>query len=200
MPRKVLEITAAGEIARTPDMVESSEVATVPTTNAIPRANANGQIDAGWIPDSVRTVNLQEQDGAPVLTNIATIIVGNGDLTYVGAGIARIKTASDSSANLTVREIDGSPSVTPVSVIEVPNGSLTDLGDGTVRLTVSGGGGGSLTITDASGTPTVTGIATIKVGDGDVVEEETGTVRIYTRADAVGAGVGAVLYLWRNFV
>jgi hypothetical protein len=48
MPRKALEIVG-GNIQRTPDLVESAEVAATPTGNAIPRADAAGKLDSGWI-------------------------------------------------------------------------------------------------------------------------------------------------------
>ncbi|RRR75277.1 MAG: discoidin domain-containing protein [Candidatus Viridilinea halotolerans] len=48
MPRKAIELSG-GELVRTPDLVEASEVATVPSINGIPRANAEGRIAAGWV-------------------------------------------------------------------------------------------------------------------------------------------------------
>lgn len=51
MARKAVQLnTATGDLERTPDLVEASEVATVPTAGGIPRANGAGTIDPGWVP------------------------------------------------------------------------------------------------------------------------------------------------------
>ncbi|NJL03086.1 MAG: hypothetical protein HC910_21885 [Spirulinaceae cyanobacterium SM2_1_0] len=149
MARKVIELYD-GKLQQTPtEVIEASEASIIPTANGILRADLNGEIAAGWIPDSVRTVNIEEADGVPALTNILTLVVGaNLTLTNLGAGSAQIDADEQggSGVSLTVEEADGSPSVANVSKIIVGNGDLIDNGSGVVRVKTaadaSGGSGG----------------------------------------------------------
>jgi hypothetical protein len=136
-------------LEETADLVESSETNQAPTANGLPRADVQGKIDAGWIPDAVRTVNIEEADGVPALTNILTLVIGsNLTLTNLGGGEARIDADEQggSGVSLTVEEADGSPSVADVSKIIVGNGDLTDNTGGVVRVKTAadatGGSGG----------------------------------------------------------
>jgi hypothetical protein len=150
MADKALKVnTSTGDVERTADLVESSEVNTTPNANQIPRADGSGDIDAGWIPDAVRTVNIQASGGVPSLTDILTLVIGNNlTLTNLGGGEAQIDAddQSGSGASLTVEEADGSPSVANVSKIIVGNGDLTDNTGGVVRIKTAAdatGGSGS---------------------------------------------------------
>jgi len=197
--RSAIEITAEGDLVRTPPLIEASDVATIPTTHAIPRANHNGHIDAGWIPPDARTILVREQDGDPSVT-VTTIVVGNGDLTYQGDGIARIRTASDATVNaLTIRDIDGSSSISPVTVIECP--SVTDMGGGVARIN-TGTGTGAITIRDTNGNPNASA-SVIVVGSGDAINEGNGVIRIRTASDTTSDTTSEksaqMLFLWMNF-
>jgi hypothetical protein len=144
----ILIDTATGEEVLK-DVVEASEVSQLASANGIPRADAFGKIVVDWLPDAVRTVNIEEADGVPALTNILTLVVGaNLTLTNLGAGEAQIDADDQggSGVSLTVEEADGSPSVADVSKIIVGNGDLTDNTGGVVRVKTaadaSGGSGG----------------------------------------------------------
>ena len=136
----------------TADLVEASEAVTLPTAYRIPRANSDGEIAAGWVPVAARTITVQTVSGVPALTDIATLVVGDGDLTFLGGGAARIRTASDATGSgggagsVTIAEVDGSPDITGVTRIVVGTGDLIDNGSGTVRLRTAsdatGGGSG----------------------------------------------------------
>jgi hypothetical protein len=141
--------TTTGNYEQTADLVESSEVSATPAADAIVQANSSGEIDAGWIPDAARTVNIREADNVPSLTDILTLVIGsNLTLTNLGGGEAQIDADDQggSGVSLTVEEADGSPSVANVSKIIVGNGDLTDNTGGVVRVKTaadaSGGSGG----------------------------------------------------------
>ena len=83
MPRRALEInTTTGSIQQTPDLVESSEVSTIPTLHSIPRANAHGKIDAGWLPEGWNLIEgvsawywtNQHMSGSPTISRIESVI------------------------------------------------------------------------------------------------------------------------------
>jgi hypothetical protein len=154
MAQKVLalDLTSGRVKQSTGTFVEYTDTHTSPTASGIPRADGSGTISADWIPDSIRTINIREADGDPSLTDITDIVVGNGDLSYVGGGVARLKTAADATvsggggASLTVQT--SSLSVSNVVTIVVPDGTLTDNGSGEVELTIVSSGGGSGTLSD----------------------------------------------------
>ena len=161
MPKQAVHLNlSTGLLEFTPPLVESSEVNTAPSAGGIPRADINGQIAEGWIPPGVRTINIQEADGVPALTNIATLVVGNGDLVNLGGGLVRLRTAADAAGGggggsaLTVQTVDSATVVADVVTIVVPNGSLSDNGAGEVSLALSGGGGVSLAALRAYKVPT----------------------------------------------
>lgn len=150
MARRAIELTTAGDLARTPELVELDETSVTPLANAIPRADASGVIAVGWVSPLSRTIDVREVDGSPDLT-VTTLVVANGDLENLGGGLARIRTASDASGGgggspLTVEEADGTPSVANVTRIVVGVGDLVNNGGGVVRLKtaadMSGGAGG----------------------------------------------------------
>lgn len=47
------------------------------------------------------SLTVEEADGTPAVTKVTKIVTGNGDITNIGAGVVRVKTASDvTTANL----------------------------------------------------------------------------------------------------
>ncbi|MBX0328258.1 discoidin domain-containing protein [Oscillochloris sp. ZM17-4] len=106
MARKVVQLDlTTGELVVTPDMTEASEVQTTPTASGIPRADGAGQIAAGWIPDAVRTVNVEEPDGVPALTDIDTLVFDAGTVAFLGGGKARITGGGGDTINLQGRPL-----------------------------------------------------------------------------------------------
>jgi hypothetical protein len=106
MARKVVQLDlATGELVVTPLMTEASEVDATPTADGIPRADGAGKIAAGWIPDSVRTVNVEEPDGVPALTAISTLVFDAGTVAFLGGGKARITGGGGDTITLQGRPI-----------------------------------------------------------------------------------------------
>jgi hypothetical protein len=129
------------------DVIEASEVSTTPAADRIPRGDEIGDIDPGWIPDSVRTINVEEPDGTS-FTNINTLQFPDGSLTNLGGGIVDVAVAVASGGSITVREVDASPSIGNVTAIEFPDGSVSDQGSGVVRVTFGSSGGTILGLSD----------------------------------------------------
>ena len=137
--RKVLKLDpTSGRMAQTDEMVEAADVSTTPTASTIPKAGLDGKLASGWLPTA--KIRVREADGFPDLAEIDEIVVGNGDLTFLGGTAARLKTASDviggggGSSTLTIAELDGTPLVANVTEFRVPNNSLVELGGGAVAL------------------------------------------------------------------
>jgi hypothetical protein len=106
MARKVVQLDlTTGDLVVTPLMTEASEVDTTPTANGIPRADGAGKIAVGWIPDAVRTVNVEEPDGVPALTDIDTLIFDAGTVAFLGGGKARITGGGGDTINLQGRPV-----------------------------------------------------------------------------------------------
>lgn len=156
--KRVLDINTATGRWRyaTTNVVEESDVATASAAAKIPKADANGKIAAEFVPLLVSSVHVEEADGAPSHTQVMKLIVGNGDLSYVGAGIVRIKTAADALPpggipTLTVRTADSATIVTNVTTVVVTNATLTNLTGGAVQIATGGGVGGGGGNTDGPG-------------------------------------------------
>ncbi|NNJ10596.1 hypothetical protein EKD04_009670 [Chloroflexales bacterium ZM16-3] len=134
MARKVLQLNVAtGLFEVTPAMTEASEVDSTPTAAGIPRADGTGVLAVGWIPDSVRTVNVEESDGVPALTDIGTLVFDAGTVAFLGGGKARITGGGGDTINLQGR---------PVAANAPDYGqALVWTGSSWAPATVSGGGG-----------------------------------------------------------
>ena len=107
MPRKALQVnTTTGTIERTPDLVESSEVQTTPTINAIPRAAATGLLNLGWIPvaadGEISDAKLVRADDS----RFTSPTVG-GDLSGTASSATVIRIQGRAVANIAPSDGDG---------------------------------------------------------------------------------------------
>jgi hypothetical protein len=143
MADKALKVnTSTGDVERTADLVESSEVNTTPNANQIPRADGSGDIDAGWIGDNSLPLGALAQSGATD-GQVATYNNSTGDW----------EPTTISGSAVTVRDIDGTPSIS-ATTIEFTNGSVTDQGGGVARVATGGGSAVEIDQGTYSGLPT----------------------------------------------
>jgi hypothetical protein len=120
------------------DVIEASEVSTTPAADRIPRGDEIGDIDPGWIPDSVRTINVEEPDGTS-FTNINTLQFPDGSLTNVGGGVIAVAGGGDAQSIRSYPVATTAPTNGQVLVFNATTGQYEpDL--------VAGGGGDATSI------------------------------------------------------
>lgn len=193
MPKKALSInTTTGDIERTADLVESSEVVTTPTINGIPRADVYGKIAPGWVggPLDISVLPVAD-DGEVSSTEVVRANdsrLGNppvgGDLSGTTAAAAVIKIQGRAVQNT-------SPS----------DGQVLTWNNGASRWepATPAGGGASLTLEEIDGTPSVDDVTMIRVSNGSLTDEGGGVVTLSVGGGGGTSSIGGTLYLFNTY-
>lgn len=192
MARKAVELDpTTGELQHTPDLVESSEVATEPTANGIPCADIFGKLHAAWIG----------------LLSIASIpVAASGEVSstkVVRADDARLGNPpvggdlSGTAQAATVTKVQGRA----FSNVAPADGQIPTW-DQTAQLwrPATPAGGSALTLETLDGSVQVAGVTTIRVSNGTLVSEGGGAATVTTGGGGGGdTSPAAILTLFERY-
>lgn len=190
MARPVVQIDlTTGELVRTPDVIEASEVDLTPTAGSIPRADGAGKIAADWVPALVISQLPVASDAEVSSTKVVRSDdsrLGNpgvgGDLSGTAASATVIKLRGRAVAS-------GSPSGGQVLAWN----ATTSQWEPTTPST-----GGGLSLQESGGSP-VTPVTSVTVSPGTLTDLGGGAVAIDTSGSGGGSSPGATLYLFDHY-